>query len=320
VAQYITTKELHWALDIVQTRNCRIPTTAIDINNLNINNENQSDDGNNDSNDDNNDSKHDQSNDDYCDENFDDKNDSDINNVVAPFFDLMNHSPNVNTVFELLTSSAPASKGPLGILSSPVETEPYLTVKYKGHGVKKGDQIYLNYRSSEHIESEAALYGSEYLLYSYGFTGNDKNEIQEVFLPKNVVLKYLLEDLNTEGGSPIMNIARTMNVRLGGSFVINSAGISSPFLNALRILGYAEKISNSIEKIDILQEISQDNDDKASEIFMKIKNFEIIKFDKLHQKISKKSKIMDDDNDQAYIQILELVQIKLKLLDECNFP
>jgi hypothetical protein len=293
--------------------------TAIDINNLNINNENQYDDANNDNNDDDNDSKHDQSNDDYCDENFDDKNDSDMN-VVAPFFDLMNHSPNVNTVFELLTSSAPTSRGPLGPLPSPVETEPYLTVKYKGHGVEKGDQIYLNYRSSEHIESEAALYGSEYLLYSYGFTGNDKNEIQEVFLPKNVVLKYLLEDLNTEGGSPIMNIARTMNVRLGGSFVINSAGISSPFLNALRILGYAEKISNSIEKIDILQEISQDNDDKASEIFMKIKNFEIIKFDKLHQKISKKSKIMDDDNDQAYIQILELVQIKLKLLDECNFP
>lgn len=319
MAHYITTKELQWALDIVQTRNCRIPITAVDINNPNINKENQYDDDKFDNNDHNNDSKLDQSDDDYCDENFDARNDFDVN-VVAPFFDLMNHSPNVNTVLELLTSPAPASKVPLGLLSFPAETEPYLTVKYKGHGVKKGDQIYLNYRSSEHIESEAALYGSEYLLHSYGFTGNNKNEIQEVFLPKNVVLKYLLEDLNTEGGSPIMNIARAINVRLGGSFVMNSAGISSSFLNALRILGYAEKNSNSTEIIDILQEISQDNDDKASEIFMRIKDDEIIKFGKLHQKLSKKSKIMDDDNDQAYIQILELVQIKLKLLNECNFP
>jgi hypothetical protein len=63
--------------------------------------------------------------------------------VLAPFFDLMNHDTTVNTVFELI--NLPKKHG-FGLEMVEIETEPVLTVRYRGHGVKKGEQVSLNYR------------------------------------------------------------------------------------------------------------------------------------------------------------------------------
>ena len=63
--------------------------------------------------------------------------------VLAPYFDLMNHDTTVNTVFELI--NLPKKHG-FGLEMVEIETEPVLTVRYRGHGVKKGAQVSLNYR------------------------------------------------------------------------------------------------------------------------------------------------------------------------------
>ena len=63
--------------------------------------------------------------------------------VLAPYFDLMNHDTTVNTVFELI--DLPKKHG-FGLEMVEIETEPVLTVRYRGHGVKKGAQVSLNYR------------------------------------------------------------------------------------------------------------------------------------------------------------------------------
>jgi hypothetical protein len=79
--------------------------------------------------------------------------------VVAPFFDLMNHNQNVQTVFELKRPKPDGShRGEnenenVNVNENENEDEnenevqeDMLTVRYEGHGVKKGDQVCLNYR------------------------------------------------------------------------------------------------------------------------------------------------------------------------------
>ena len=72
--------------------------------------------------------------------------------VVAPFFDLMNHNQEVNTVFQLIRRKScdpddgNDGNGENGKKGGNDSEEDILTVRYEGHGVKKGDQICLNYR------------------------------------------------------------------------------------------------------------------------------------------------------------------------------
>jgi hypothetical protein len=108
--QKITRNEFDWALDCVQTRNCRVP--------LGRDNKGEREGGVE-----------------------GEREGGDSISLMAPFFDLMNHDAKVNTVFEL--KNLPIKHG-FGLET--VETEPVLTVRYRGHGVKKGEQVSLNYR------------------------------------------------------------------------------------------------------------------------------------------------------------------------------
>ena len=139
----ISLSEFNWALDLVQTRNCRVPKldATSDLNLVFDNNEKIS-----------------LQKDGSVGKNIDEieieeenvietvKNEqiirkSDSISVLAPFFDLMNHDSSVNTVFELKflrqNNGFDGKEGPI---------IPFLTVRYEGHGVKKGDQVCLNYR------------------------------------------------------------------------------------------------------------------------------------------------------------------------------
>lgn len=71
--------------------------------------------------------------------------------VVAPFFDLMNHNQHVRTVFELKRPKPDSFHGGGNEINNENENEneyqeDMLTVRYEGHGVRKGDQVCLNYR------------------------------------------------------------------------------------------------------------------------------------------------------------------------------
>ena len=136
----ISLSEFNWALDLVQTRNCRVPklddTSDLSLTsdknekislqkdgsvaeNIEIEGENVTETVVNEQN----------------------IRKSDSISVLAPFFDLMNHDSSVNTVFEL--KFLPQNNG-FDEKEGPII--PYLTVRYEGHGVKKGDQVCLNYR------------------------------------------------------------------------------------------------------------------------------------------------------------------------------
>ena len=147
----INREELDWALDCVQTRNCRVDLNDI-ISSTKIAREerlkgddktmktevNVIEDDNNE------------------DDDLDNNSDNRLS-VLSPFFDLMNHDKNVQTVFEVRQRSTPpsfssSSSPPPSLLAVSdtfnfdVCSEPVLTVRYEGHGVKKGDQVSLNYR------------------------------------------------------------------------------------------------------------------------------------------------------------------------------
>ena len=147
----ITLPELNWALDLIQTRNCRVPkldTTHGDIYGQLDGKVQKNDD-------------YDYSIKFYNDFNADYVGEveevskmeingqflrkSDTISVLAPFFDLMNHDSSVNTVFEL--KFLPENN----VFNNSADlfgraSVPYLTVRYEGHRVKKGEQVSLNYR------------------------------------------------------------------------------------------------------------------------------------------------------------------------------
>ena len=146
----ICLSEFNWALDLVQTRNCRVPKldAISDLNQIVYENEKlslQKDGGVDES------IEINRENIDEIEivgENvmetvIDEQNirKSDSISVLAPFFDLMNHDSSVNTVFEL--KFLPQKNG-FDEKEGPII--PFLTVRYEGHGVKKGEQVCLNYR------------------------------------------------------------------------------------------------------------------------------------------------------------------------------
>ena len=143
----ISVSEFNWALDLVQTRNCRVPKSddVSDLNQLFDNDEDislQEGDGIDESieiNRDNVDEIGIEVMETVISEQITRKSDS--ISVLAPFFDLMNHDSSVNTVFELKflpqNNGFDEKEGP---------KRPFLTVRYDGHGVKKGEQVCLNYR------------------------------------------------------------------------------------------------------------------------------------------------------------------------------
>ena len=155
----IKREELEWALDCVQTRNCRVDLNMISSLNKN-GKENIVEGEDNTMNSDVNTIEY---NDQEDDKHLENNNDNRLS-VLSPFFDLMNHDVNVQTVFEvkkpstLLSSSSTSSTSSISSSSPPslfaasqtinsdIYTEPVLTVRYEGHGVKKGDQVSLNYR------------------------------------------------------------------------------------------------------------------------------------------------------------------------------
>ena len=108
---FLLREEFEWALDCIQTRNCRVYIS-------------ESQDGESES--------ESESEDNNENEN---ENENRIS-VLSPYFDLMNHDMSVRTIFEV---KYPNQQG------APF-TEPVLTVRYEDGGVKKGDQVYLNYR------------------------------------------------------------------------------------------------------------------------------------------------------------------------------
>ena len=146
----ISLSEFNWALDLVQTRNCRVPKldATSDLNQILDDKEEMP-------------SQKDRSVDEsiginrrYIDEegigrenmmetvvNEQNIRKADSISVLAPFFDLMNHDSSVNTVFEL--RFLPQNNG-FDKKDGPII--PFLTVRYEGHGVKKGEQVCLNYR------------------------------------------------------------------------------------------------------------------------------------------------------------------------------
>lgn len=140
----ISLSEFNWALDLVQTRNCRVPKLedASGLNLISVENEKIT-------------SLKDRSvgesvgmnREIYCGNvmetavNEEITRKSDSISVLAPFFDLMNHDSSVNTVFEL--KFLPQNNG-FDEMEGPII--PFLTVRYEGHGVKKGEQVCLNYR------------------------------------------------------------------------------------------------------------------------------------------------------------------------------
>lgn len=155
--QLINREELDWALDCVQTRNCRINLNIKDKSN-GLGFEDEERDGEN----------NDKISNNIPMENSE-INEEDRLSVLAPFFDFMNHDKDVQTIFELkyspssssssTSSSTPStptsSSSTTSITTSPfssddlsddVYREPVLTVRYDGHGVKKGEQVCLNYR------------------------------------------------------------------------------------------------------------------------------------------------------------------------------
>ena len=150
--QKISLFEFNWALDLVQTRNCRVPkihncgekdtkkiTNSMFEYNVKYHYNNNSADYDIHS-----EIKMEQKNL-YVKKNEENERNFDSFSVLAPFFDLMNHNFSVNTIFELkylpeidvFNSSIESSK---------TEIIPYLTVRYNGHGMKKGEQVCLNYR------------------------------------------------------------------------------------------------------------------------------------------------------------------------------
>ena len=105
-------EEFEWALDCIQTRNCRVYMgESQDQDQDEVEGDSESEDGN------------------------ENENENRIS-VLSPYFDLMNHDMSVRTIFEV---KYPNQQG------APF-TEPVLTVRYEDGGVKKGDQVYLNYR------------------------------------------------------------------------------------------------------------------------------------------------------------------------------
>ena len=107
--------EFEWALDIVQTRNCRIPLYSyveVEVG-------------------------------EEVKEVVEEEKEvvTSCLRALAPFFDLMNHDNTVNTVFELKNEN---DNNELEMGS--VYKEPVLTVRYEGHGIKRNEEVTLNYR------------------------------------------------------------------------------------------------------------------------------------------------------------------------------
>ena len=209
----VTREEFDWALDCVQTRNCRVGNSG--------------------------DSSSSSSSD-------------DTSNVLAPFFDLMNHDPSVNSVFFLSEEHDNDNHESLAHTSSMM-----LCVRYEGHGVSSGGDVCLNYRNVNNAVGEGdtseqpVLFGLDYYLFSYGFVptpspSDSSSLFVEVSLPRARVRDVLMADLIGAGAPPshsshlqVSRAARTLGVRLSSPFPVFTDGIGEQFMTALRLLAVA---------------------------------------------------------------------------------
>ena len=197
----ISRADFDWAMDCVQTRNCRVVDAA-----------------------------------------------GTTVSALVPFFDLMNHSPLVDSVF------------------FKDEVEGMLCVRYDGHGVLAGEEVCLNYRTvtdATDVPESHSLVGADYDLFSYGFCSpvasaslSGSLGSVEINLPRDAVRAILLADLDAAGTtdrgttaqprSPsqarmmaVARAARDPSVRLGGTFRVYQDGIDGHLMTALRLLAFA---------------------------------------------------------------------------------
>lgn len=110
-------------------------------------------------------------------------------NFVVPFFDMMNHDSTINSRFEIkfrhkFTSNVVSGDSYRGNTD---DLEPVVAVWYSGHGLKKGQQICLNYGAS--VKSAAQF------LCSYGFVPTTNFQSGEIFDQYSSVKRYSVGDI-----------------------------------------------------------------------------------------------------------------------------
>ena len=179
------------------------------------------------------------------------ENDDDIGfNALSPIFDMMNHSGDAPSRFELLQKTSLNTFVPGSEKKYHGVDELYLGVKYLTNRIVAGEEIYLNYDRLKEAH--------EFLL-SYGFvpqrrlSANVYEDFVSLTLPKKFTVGIYLENLDSNivnsnnsnfattvqvASKPMGKLAllHRMGIYMGDSFSVFRDGISTNLLTTLGII------------------------------------------------------------------------------------
>jgi hypothetical protein len=159
--------------------------------------------------------------------------------IVAPGFDMMNHSPGVDSFF--FEEEVYNDYGN--------DASRFLSCCHRGKGIEKDSEVFLNYAGKGELSQEACFAYYGFIVDCVGY--------YQYFLPKREASQYLLESLLHKDTVCVMQVFQAKKMSVSAALIVSEDQINS-FSSPLRVA--ARILASSGSRDELQRMIEEDSD------------------------------------------------------------